>query len=91
MPTVLSLAASSQSLATRPRVPSSLAAVAPEEVRIAAMAQRVKEVLPHVPLEVIRIDLGERWLGFLQGHVVTFQAKALWHPRALWSTVVAMT
>ncbi|XP_064005162.1 lipid droplet-regulating VLDL assembly factor AUP1 isoform X2 [Pogoniulus pusillus] len=51
--------ASSQPLAARPRVPSSLAAVAPEEVRITAMAQRVKEVLPHVPLEVIRIDLAQ--------------------------------
>ncbi|NXI44032.1 AUP1 protein, partial [Galbula dea] len=49
--------ASSQLLAARPRVPSSLAGVAPEEVGIMAMAQRVKEVLPHVPLEVIRIDL----------------------------------
>ncbi|NXD87729.1 AUP1 protein, partial [Halcyon senegalensis] len=48
-----------QPLAARPRVPSSLAGVAPEEVRITAMAQRVKEVLPHVPLEVIRIDLAQ--------------------------------
>ncbi|KFO94547.1 Ancient ubiquitous protein 1, partial [Buceros rhinoceros silvestris] len=31
----------------------------PEEVRLTAMAQRVKEVLPHVPLEVIRIDLAQ--------------------------------
>ncbi|NXI50672.1 AUP1 protein, partial [Chloroceryle aenea] len=51
--------ASRPPLAARPRVPSSLAGIAPEEVRIAAMAQRVKEVLPHVPLEVIRIDLAQ--------------------------------
>ncbi|KFP34619.1 Ancient ubiquitous protein 1, partial [Chlamydotis macqueenii] len=51
--------ASSQPLAARTRVPSSLPGVAPEDVRIAAMAQRVKEVLPHVPLEVIRIDLAQ--------------------------------
>ncbi|XP_010127691.1 PREDICTED: ancient ubiquitous protein 1, partial [Chlamydotis macqueenii] len=48
-----------QPLAARTRVPSSLPGVAPEDVRIAAMAQRVKEVLPHVPLEVIRIDLAQ--------------------------------
>lgn len=63
VPTVLSPAASSQPLAARPRMPSSLTGVAPEDVRITAMAQRVKEVLPHVPLEVIRIDLGKRCLG----------------------------
>ncbi|XP_052636937.1 lipid droplet-regulating VLDL assembly factor AUP1 isoform X3 [Harpia harpyja] len=51
--------ASSQPLAARPRMPSSLTGVAPEDVRITAMAQRVKEVLPHVPLEVIRIDLAQ--------------------------------
>lgn len=44
-------------------MPSSLTGVAPEDVRITAMAQRVKEVLPHVPLEVIRVDLGKRHLG----------------------------
>ncbi|NXD17751.1 AUP1 protein, partial [Nothocercus nigrocapillus] len=46
----------------RPRVPSSLAGAgssAPEHVQIAAMAQRVKEVLPHVPLEVIWTDLAQ--------------------------------
>ncbi|NWR80201.1 AUP1 protein, partial [Centropus unirufus] len=32
---------------------------APADVRIAAMAQRVKEVLPHVPLDVIRADLAQ--------------------------------
>ncbi|NXG76119.1 AUP1 protein, partial [Baryphthengus martii] len=48
-----------QLLAARPRVPSSLAGAAPEQARITAMAQRVKEVLPHVPLEVIRIDLAQ--------------------------------
>uniref|UniRef100_A0A8B9EHU4 Lipid droplet-regulating VLDL assembly factor AUP1 n=1 Tax=Anser cygnoides TaxID=8845 RepID=A0A8B9EHU4_ANSCY len=45
-----------------PRLPSSLPGVgsfAPEDVRITAMAQRVKEVLPHVPLEVIRTDLAQ--------------------------------
>jgi len=63
VPAVLSSAASSQPLAARPRVPSSPTGVAPEDVRVTAMAQRVKEVLPHVPLEVIRIDLGEQCLG----------------------------
>ncbi|XP_029862321.1 lipid droplet-regulating VLDL assembly factor AUP1 isoform X3 [Aquila chrysaetos chrysaetos] len=51
--------ASSQPPAARPRMSSSLTGVAPEDVRITAMAQRVKEVLPHVPLEVIRIDLAQ--------------------------------
>ncbi|KAM9193220.1 lipid droplet-regulating VLDL assembly factor AUP1 isoform 3-T3 [Mergus octosetaceus] len=54
--------ASSQPLAARPTMPSSLPGVgsfAPEDVRITAMAQRVKEVLPHVPLEVIRTDLAQ--------------------------------
>ncbi|NXS52327.1 AUP1 protein, partial [Brachypteracias leptosomus] len=55
----LPFAPGSQPLAARPRVPPSRADVAPEEARIAAMAQRVKEVLPHVPLEVIRIDLAQ--------------------------------
>lgn len=55
------LAGSSQPLAARPRVPSGLGTA--EDVRIAAMAQRVKEVLPHVPLEVIRTDLGKRRWG----------------------------
>lgn len=55
------LAGSSQPLAARPRVPSGLGAA--EDVRIAAMAQRVKEVLPHVPLEVIKTDLGKRRWG----------------------------
>ncbi|KAM4673850.1 lipid droplet-regulating VLDL assembly factor AUP1 isoform 2-T2 [Amazona ochrocephala] len=50
--------ASSQALAARRRVPSGLAG-APEDRRIAAMVQQVKEVLPHVPLEVIRIDLAQ--------------------------------
>ncbi|NXW86910.1 AUP1 protein, partial [Alopecoenas beccarii] len=52
---LLPFAPGSQPLAARPRVPSGLGAA--EDVRIAAMAQRVKEVLPHVPLEVIRTDL----------------------------------
>ncbi|KAL2305518.1 hypothetical protein Nmel_007506 [Mimus melanotis] len=47
----------SQSPAARPRVPPSLPGGAPEDVRVVAMAQQVKEVLPHVPLEVIRTDL----------------------------------
>ncbi|XP_042663921.1 lipid droplet-regulating VLDL assembly factor AUP1 isoform X3 [Tyto alba] len=51
--------ASSQALAARPRMPSNLTGVAPEDVQITAMSQRVKEVLPHVPLEVIRIDLAQ--------------------------------
>ncbi|NXH94612.1 AUP1 protein, partial [Pachycephala philippinensis] len=38
-------------------VPPSLPGGAPEDVRVMAMAQQVKEVLPHVPLEVIRTDL----------------------------------
>uniref|UniRef100_A0A8C3DWQ1 Lipid droplet-regulating VLDL assembly factor AUP1 n=1 Tax=Corvus moneduloides TaxID=1196302 RepID=A0A8C3DWQ1_CORMO len=49
--------ASSQRPAARPRVPPSLPGGAPEDVRVMAMAQQVKEVLPHVPLEVIRTDL----------------------------------
>ncbi|XP_054489863.2 lipid droplet-regulating VLDL assembly factor AUP1 isoform X2 [Agelaius phoeniceus] len=47
----------SQRPAARPRVPPSLPRGAPEDVRVVAMAQQVKEVLPHVPLEVIRTDL----------------------------------
>ncbi|NXB33802.1 AUP1 protein, partial [Eulacestoma nigropectus] len=39
------------------QVPPSLPEGAPEDVRVVAMAQQVKEVLPHVPLEVIRTDL----------------------------------
>ncbi|NXY25654.1 AUP1 protein, partial [Atrichornis clamosus] len=42
---------------SQPRVPPSLPRGAPEDVRVMAMAQQVKEVLPHVPLEVIRTDL----------------------------------
>ncbi|NWY99357.1 AUP1 protein, partial [Loxia curvirostra] len=42
---------------SRPRVPPSLPRGAPEDVRVVVMAQQVKEVLPHVPLEVIRTDL----------------------------------
>ncbi|NWS80978.1 AUP1 protein, partial [Toxostoma redivivum] len=38
-------------------VPPSLPGGAPEDMRVVAMAQQVKEVLPHVPLEVIRTDL----------------------------------
>ncbi|NXS29051.1 AUP1 protein, partial [Pomatostomus ruficeps] len=38
-------------------VPPSLPGGAPEDVRVVAMAQQVKEVLPHVPLDVIRTDL----------------------------------
>lgn len=48
-------------------MPPSLTSVSPEEVRLTAMAQRVKEVLPHVPLEVIRIDLGEQCRGVDRG------------------------
>lgn len=43
-------------------MPSSLSGIgsfAPEDARITTMAQQVKEVLPHVPLEVIRTDLGK--------------------------------
>uniref|UniRef100_A0A674GQZ8 Lipid droplet-regulating VLDL assembly factor AUP1 n=1 Tax=Taeniopygia guttata TaxID=59729 RepID=A0A674GQZ8_TAEGU len=50
-------AALSQRPAARPRVPPSLPGGAPEDVRVVAMAQQVKEVLPHVPLEVIKTDL----------------------------------
>ncbi|NXE70796.1 AUP1 protein, partial [Calcarius ornatus] len=57
VPAVLSPAASSQRPAARPRVPPSLPRGAPEDMRVVAMAQQVKEVLPHVPLEVIRTDL----------------------------------
>ncbi|XP_030306393.1 ancient ubiquitous protein 1 isoform X2 [Calypte anna] len=51
--------ASSQPQAARPRMPSSLTGVIPEDMRIMAMAQQVKEVLPHVPLEAIRTDLAQ--------------------------------
>ncbi|XP_052521260.1 lipid droplet-regulating VLDL assembly factor AUP1 [Tympanuchus pallidicinctus] len=54
--------ASSQPLAARLRMPSSLSGIgsfAPEDARITTMAQQVKEVLPHVPLEVIRTDLAQ--------------------------------
>ncbi|NWI52262.1 AUP1 protein, partial [Calyptomena viridis] len=50
---------SSQRLAARPRVPPSLPGGAPVDLQIVAMAQQVKEVLPHVPLEVIRTDLAQ--------------------------------
>ncbi|XP_074984311.1 lipid droplet-regulating VLDL assembly factor AUP1 isoform X3 [Caretta caretta] len=52
--------ASSQSLVARPRASPSLAGVGPladEDGRITEMAQRVKEVLPHVSLGTIRRDL----------------------------------
>uniref|UniRef100_A0A8C3IJP1 AUP1 lipid droplet regulating VLDL assembly factor n=1 Tax=Chrysemys picta bellii TaxID=8478 RepID=A0A8C3IJP1_CHRPI len=58
--------ASSQSLVARPRASPSLAGVgplAPEDVRITEMVQRVKEVLPHVSLGTIRRDLGKRIPG----------------------------
>ncbi|XP_065454452.1 lipid droplet-regulating VLDL assembly factor AUP1 isoform X4 [Chrysemys picta bellii] len=54
--------ASSQSLVARPRASPSLAGVgplAPEDVRITEMVQRVKEVLPHVSLGTIRRDLAQ--------------------------------
>ncbi|NXG04642.1 AUP1 protein, partial [Sakesphorus luctuosus] len=51
--------ASSQRLAAQPRVPPSLPRGAPEDVQVMAMARQVKEVLPHVPLEVIRTDLAQ--------------------------------
>ncbi|XP_025902966.1 ancient ubiquitous protein 1 [Nothoprocta perdicaria] len=54
--------APASSLAARPRVPSRVAGAGPsaaEDVRVTAMAQRVKEVLPHVPLEVISTDLAQ--------------------------------
>ncbi|NXO71657.1 AUP1 protein, partial [Phainopepla nitens] len=57
VPTVVCPAASSQRPAARPRVSPSLPGGAPEDARVTAMAQQVKEVLPHVPLEVIRTDL----------------------------------
>ncbi|NWR93563.1 AUP1 protein, partial [Furnarius figulus] len=49
----------SQHLAAQPRLPSSLPRGAPEDMQVVAMAQQVKEVLPHVPLEVIRTDLAQ--------------------------------
>ncbi|NXG13622.1 AUP1 protein, partial [Grallaria varia] len=49
--------ASSQRLAALPGMSPSLPRGAPEDVQVVAMAQQVKEVLPHVPLEVIRTDL----------------------------------
>ncbi|XP_051473068.1 lipid droplet-regulating VLDL assembly factor AUP1 [Apus apus] len=51
--------ASSQPQAARPRTLSRPAGAAPEDVRITAMVQQVKEVLPYVPLEAIRIDLAQ--------------------------------
>ncbi|XP_072190315.1 lipid droplet-regulating VLDL assembly factor AUP1 isoform X2 [Excalfactoria chinensis] len=54
--------ASSQPLAARLRMPSSLSGIgsfAPEDARFTVMAQQVKEVLPHVPLDVIRTDLAQ--------------------------------
>ncbi|NXC29070.1 AUP1 protein, partial [Campylorhamphus procurvoides] len=49
----------SQHLAAQPRLPPSLPRGAPEDMQVVAMAQQVKEVLPHVPLEVIRTDLAQ--------------------------------
>ncbi|NXM72508.1 AUP1 protein, partial [Serilophus lunatus] len=40
-------------------VPPSLPGGAPRDVHVVAMARQVKEVLPHVPLEVIRTDLAQ--------------------------------
>ena len=37
------------------------------DVHLATLAQRVKEVLPHVPLGVIQRDLGMRKSSFTQG------------------------
>ncbi|KAJ7422882.1 Ancient ubiquitous protein 1 [Pitangus sulphuratus] len=51
--------ASSQRLLAQPRVPPRLPGGAPEDMQVMAMAQQVKEVLPHVPLEVIRTDLAQ--------------------------------
>ncbi|XP_032297469.1 ancient ubiquitous protein 1 isoform X2 [Coturnix japonica] len=54
--------ASRQPLAARLRMPSSLSGIgsfAPEDARFTVMAQQVKEVLPHVPLDVIRTDLAQ--------------------------------
>ncbi|NXK89139.1 AUP1 protein, partial [Formicarius rufipectus] len=42
-----------------PGVRPSLHRGAPEDMQVVAMAQQVKEVLPHVPLEVIRTDLAQ--------------------------------
>ncbi|XP_039396663.1 lipid droplet-regulating VLDL assembly factor AUP1 isoform X1 [Mauremys reevesii] len=70
--------ASSQSLVVRPRASPSLAGVGPlvpEDVRITEMAQRVKEVLPHVSLGTIRRDLAQTncvdttIANLLEGHV----------------------
>ncbi|KFU85588.1 Ancient ubiquitous protein 1, partial [Chaetura pelagica] len=51
--------ASRQPQAARPRTPSHPAGAAPEDVWITAMVQQVKEVLPYVPLEAIRMDLAQ--------------------------------
>lgn len=85
VPTVLSPAALSQRPAARPRVPPSLPGGAPEDVRVMAMAQQVKEVLPHVPLEVIRTDLGEQGLGWQRG---CGSHHLLWSPLH-WNTLAA--
>ncbi|NWR39299.1 AUP1 protein, partial [Tachuris rubrigastra] len=50
---------SSQRLVARSRVPPPVPGGAPEDIQVMAMAQQVKEVLPHVPLEVIRTDLAQ--------------------------------
>ncbi|XP_048366086.1 lipid droplet-regulating VLDL assembly factor AUP1 [Sphaerodactylus townsendi] len=47
----------SQPLAARPQIHPSLPSA--EETRLTSMTQRVKEVLPHVPLAVIRKDLAQ--------------------------------
>ncbi|NWS77227.1 AUP1 protein, partial [Crotophaga sulcirostris] len=43
----------------RLHAPAGLSGAAPVDTQIMAMARRVKEVLPHVPLEVIRVDLAQ--------------------------------
>lgn len=51
-------------------MPSSLSGIgsfAPEDARFTVMAQQVKEVLPHVPLDVIRTDLGKLRIWVLAG------------------------
>ncbi|XP_029451724.1 ancient ubiquitous protein 1 isoform X2 [Rhinatrema bivittatum] len=58
VPPHTSITAPSQSLGARPRVPGT-GGFSLEELRLSGMAQRVKEVLPHVPLGIIRKDLAK--------------------------------
>ncbi|XP_069488610.1 lipid droplet-regulating VLDL assembly factor AUP1 isoform X2 [Ambystoma mexicanum] len=60
IPPETSTTARNRSMGARARVPASLSGIglfAQEDGRLSGMAQQVKEVLPHVPLNVIKRDL----------------------------------